>query len=136
MPTYEHACRECGHEWEEFYSIKADPPTKCPECKEEGSVERLISAGIGGIVILKGGDLKQKIYQDAMEYRKKIATDENARANFYGEENYNQQKLQKESLEKELVQIGKKASQIKSTDVKPNKKPGKVRRVDGSSTSK
>ncbi|MBU3729019.1 MAG: zinc ribbon domain-containing protein, partial [Phycisphaerales bacterium] len=25
MPTYEYACRACGHEFEQFQSITADP---------------------------------------------------------------------------------------------------------------
>ena len=33
MPTYDYICDACGHEFEAFESIKADPQTVCPECK-------------------------------------------------------------------------------------------------------
>jgi len=127
MPTYEHACRNCNHEWEDFYSITADPPTVCPSCKEEGGVQRLISGGSGkGIVVLTGGDLKRQIFNDAMKARKRAATDETYRANIIGEEKYHQSQLNKDSVQKDLVRIGKDATKIKSTDTKP---AGVVKRV-------
>jgi putative FmdB family regulatory protein len=48
MPTYEYACSDCGHEFEEFQSIKAKPVTLCPKCGKR-KVKRLISAGAGFI---------------------------------------------------------------------------------------
>jgi putative FmdB family regulatory protein len=48
MPTYEYACGACGHEFEEFQSIKARPVTLCPKCGKR-KVKRLISAGAGFI---------------------------------------------------------------------------------------
>lgn len=50
MPTYEYRCRECGHEFEEFQSMTAEPVETCPECS--GEVERLIGSGAG--LIFKG----------------------------------------------------------------------------------
>jgi len=50
MPTYEYACSKCGHRFEEFQSIRAEPIHECPECA--GRVERLINGGIG--LIFKG----------------------------------------------------------------------------------
>jgi putative FmdB family regulatory protein len=50
MPTYEYRRKKCGHEFERFQKITADPVAICPECG--GAVERLIAAG-GGF-ILKG----------------------------------------------------------------------------------
>jgi putative FmdB family regulatory protein len=127
MPTYEHLCKSCEHEWEEFYSIKADPPTVCPSCEEEGSVERLISGGSGkGIMVLTGHELKGRIFNDAMKARKRAATDENYRANIIGEDKYHQRQLKKDSLQNDLVKIGQNASKIKSTDTKP---AGVVKRV-------
>lgn len=48
MPTYEYICRACGHEFERFQKITADPVKDCPECGE-ARAERRISAG-GGLV--------------------------------------------------------------------------------------
>lgn len=50
MPTYEYECRECGHIFEVFQSITADPVKECPKCN--GKVRRLIGTGIG--LIFKG----------------------------------------------------------------------------------
>lgn len=51
MPTYDYKCEACGHEFEKFQQMSADPIKVCPECKEE-KVKRLIGAGMG--VIFKG----------------------------------------------------------------------------------
>lgn len=45
MPTYEYACKQCGHRFEEFQSILADALRDCPECT--GRVERQINGGVG-----------------------------------------------------------------------------------------
>jgi len=50
MPTYEYECTRCGHRFEEFQSITAEPLKECPKCT--GAVKRLIGAGIG--IIFKG----------------------------------------------------------------------------------
>lgn len=50
MPTYEYACTKCGHRFEEFQSIQAEPIRECPQCS--GAVERLINGGVG--LIFKG----------------------------------------------------------------------------------
>lgn len=90
MPNYEHKCTDenCGHEWEEFYSIKADPPKVCPECKLETAM-RLISGGSGkGIVELTGHDLKDKIKSDVQGMKHRMRNDENYRANLVGEDRF------------------------------------------------
>lgn len=51
MPTYEYRCGRCGHQFEEFQSIKANPLKTCPECKTE-NLKRLLGAGAG--LIFKG----------------------------------------------------------------------------------
>lgn len=45
MPTYDYVCDDCGHNFEEFQPITAEPLTKCPKCL--GHVRRLIGAGNG-----------------------------------------------------------------------------------------
>lgn len=58
MPTYEYVCAKCGHEFEQFQSIAADPLKNCPEdiCGRKkwgrGKVKRKLSAGAG--LIFKG----------------------------------------------------------------------------------
>jgi putative FmdB family regulatory protein len=32
MPTYEYACRDCGHTFEIVQKMSEDPLTMCPEC--------------------------------------------------------------------------------------------------------
>jgi putative FmdB family regulatory protein len=60
MPTYEYACSGCGHQFEEFQSIKAKPITVCPKCKKR-KVKRLISSGAG--FIFKGSGFYETDYR-------------------------------------------------------------------------
>lgn len=68
MPTYEYKCNKCGHRFEKFQSIMANPIKKCPECGKN-AVERLISAG-GGL-IFKGSGFYITDYRDA-SYNDKV----------------------------------------------------------------
>jgi putative FmdB family regulatory protein len=52
MPTYDYKCDACGHQFELFQSIKADPIKKCPSCGKL-KVKRLIGTGAG--LLFKGG---------------------------------------------------------------------------------
>jgi len=75
MPTYEYICRACGHEFEEFQSIKAEPIAVCPKCRKK-KVDRKI--GTGGAVIFKGGgfyetDYRSEGYKSAADADKKAA---------------------------------------------------------------
>ncbi len=45
MPTYEYICESCGHAFEAFQSISAEPIRSCPECGK--TVRRKIGAGVG-----------------------------------------------------------------------------------------
>ena len=49
MPTYQYACTECGHEFEQFQSFSEDALTVCPVC--EGKLRKLFNA-VG--VVFKG----------------------------------------------------------------------------------
>jgi len=51
MPTYEYACQKCGHEFEQFQSMRDKPLKKCPKCKKQ-SLKRLVGGGAG--LIFKG----------------------------------------------------------------------------------
>lgn len=50
MPTYDYRCQKCGHQFEAFQSITAEPLHECPVC--HGALERLISGGAG--LVFKG----------------------------------------------------------------------------------
>jgi putative FmdB family regulatory protein len=49
MPTYQYACTECGHDFEQFQSFSEDSLTECPECR--GRLRKLFNA-VG--VVFKG----------------------------------------------------------------------------------
>jgi len=44
MPTYDYRCEACGHEFEQFQSMAANPLKKCPQCSKM-KLRRLIGAG-------------------------------------------------------------------------------------------
>jgi putative FmdB family regulatory protein len=60
MPTYEYACKLCGHEFEIFQPITAEPLKRCPACKKQG-LRRLISGGAG--LIFKGSGFYETDYR-------------------------------------------------------------------------
>lgn len=132
MPTYEHLCNACEHEWEQVYGMTVDPPTLCPDCGVDGKVNRLISGGSGpGIMRKTAGETRASMAAETRALKERAKTDENFRANLVGEENYNQRVLKTEALQNELVNIGKKASSIKSTDVKPSATRPKIKSSKG-----
>ncbi len=49
MPTYQYACTECDHAFEQFQSFSEDSLTVCPEC--EGRLRKVFNA-VG--VVFKG----------------------------------------------------------------------------------
>lgn len=93
MPTYEHKCESCQHEWEQSYSIKEDPPKFCPQCNAE-SVKRLISLGGKGVVELYGQELVDKIKGDAQILKKDMQKSSNVYANMLGEDRYHKLQTQ------------------------------------------
>ena len=68
MPTYEYECKKCGHRFEEFQSITAEPRKTCAKAKCRGRVQRLIGAG-GGLLFRGSGfyetDYRSEGYQKA-----------------------------------------------------------------------
>lgn len=71
MPTYDYICDSCSHEFEAFESIKADPQTVCPECKEP-KLRRKI--GAGAAILFKGSGFYQTDYRSD-SYKKGAAAD-------------------------------------------------------------
>jgi len=51
MPTYEYLCQKCGHEFEQFQSMRDEPLAQCPKCKKK-ALKRLVGGGAG--LIFKG----------------------------------------------------------------------------------
>lgn len=49
MPTYQYACTECGHAFEQVQSFSDDALTHCPEC--DGRLRKVFNA-VG--VVFKG----------------------------------------------------------------------------------
>ncbi|MBA8804982.1 putative FmdB family regulatory protein [Nocardioides ginsengisegetis] len=49
MPTYQYACTECGHDFEQFQSFSDDALTECPSCN--GKLRKVFNA-VG--VVFKG----------------------------------------------------------------------------------
>ncbi len=74
MPTYEYYCEKCGHQFDKFQSISAEPLSVCPQdlCGMKrwgkGTVKRAISGGAG--LIFKGSgfyitDYRSEKYKEA-----------------------------------------------------------------------
>jgi putative FmdB family regulatory protein len=60
MPTYDYVCDGCGHEFEAFESIMAQPQLDCPECKGP-KLRRKI--GPGAAILFKGSGFYQTDYR-------------------------------------------------------------------------
>ena len=83
MPTYEYVCEKCGHQFEKFQSISAQPLATCPEelCNQKrwgkGKVKRAISGGAG--LLFKGSgfyitDYRSDKYKEAAKKESAPAT--------------------------------------------------------------
>jgi putative FmdB family regulatory protein len=60
MPTYDYICDECGHQFEAFESIKADPQRVCPSCRKERLRRKI---GPGAAILFKGSGFYQTDYR-------------------------------------------------------------------------
>ncbi len=74
MPTYDYVCNNCGHEWELFQSIKANPKRKCPDC---GQLKAKRVIGPGAAIIFKGSGFYQTDYRSSA-YKKAAEADKQA----------------------------------------------------------
>ena len=75
MPTYEYECQRCGHEFEQFQSIKDEPLKRCPKCR--GKVRRKIGTGAG--IIFKGAGFYATDYRSE-GYKKAASAEKTARS--------------------------------------------------------
>lgn len=71
MPTYAYECQACGHTFDAFQPITAQPLQKCPQCAKL-KLRRLIGSGSG--IIFKGSGFYQTDYRSE-GYKKKAAAD-------------------------------------------------------------
>lgn len=71
MPTYDYICDDCGHEFEAYESIKAEPRRDCPECHHE-TLRRKI--GPGAAILFKGSGFYQTDYRSE-SYKKAAKAD-------------------------------------------------------------
>jgi putative FmdB family regulatory protein len=71
MPTYDYVCDSCAHQFEAFESIKAEPQTVCPECRE-AQLRRKI--GPGAAILFKGSGFYQTDYRSE-SYKKGAQAD-------------------------------------------------------------
>jgi putative FmdB family regulatory protein len=71
MPTYDYVCDACGHEFEAFESIKADPQTVCPSCHDVALRRKI---GGGAAILFKGSGFYQTDYRSE-SYRKRAEAD-------------------------------------------------------------
>lgn len=88
MPSYEHICnnQECNNEWEDFYSINADPPKVCPKCNQE-TAQRVISGGSGkGIMFQTDAEFAEGLKGEVAKIKQKASKNENYMANLIGED--------------------------------------------------
>lgn len=68
MPTYEYACQKCGHEFEQFQSMRDEPLKKCPSCGKP-ALKRLVGGGAG--LIFKGSGFYITDYKNPKHAAKK-----------------------------------------------------------------
>lgn len=76
MPTYDYVCDACGHEFEAFESIKADPQKDCPGCAKPSLRRRI---GPGAAILFKGSGFYQTDYRSD-SYKQAAKADTSAKA--------------------------------------------------------
>jgi len=74
MPTYDYICDACGHEFEAFESIKAEPQRTCPACREHRLRRKI---GPGAAILFKGSGFYQTDYRSE-SYKKRAEADKPA----------------------------------------------------------
>lgn len=71
MPTYDYVCSNCGHQFEKFQKISAEPIKVCPSCGQE-TAQRLIGGGAG--ILFRGSGFYVTDYRSD-SYKKKAEKD-------------------------------------------------------------
>jgi putative FmdB family regulatory protein len=97
MPTYDYECDACGHAFELFQSIMAEPEKRCPECKKL-KLRRLI--GTGAAVVFKGSGFYQTDYRSD-SYKKSAAAESKPSSESSGSTSEKSDKSEKSSSSSE-----------------------------------
>jgi putative FmdB family regulatory protein len=74
MPTYDYICDSCGHEYEAYEPITAQPRNDCPECQKQ-TLRRKI--GPGAAILFKGSGFYQTDYRSD-SYKKAAKAEKSA----------------------------------------------------------
>ena len=114
MPTYDYECDACGHTFELFQLISADPEKKCPKCKKL-KLRRLI--GTGAAVMFKGSGFYQTDYRSD-SYKKSAAADKTP-----GDSGSSSSSAPSDSTKSNSDSAATSSNASESTPSKPKKKP-------------
>ena len=114
MPTYEYKCSACGHAFEQFQSITAEPTKRCPQCGKS-KVKRLLGTGAG--LIFKGSGFYITDYRDS-SYAEKAKADSGPSTGG-GTEGGSEAKPAAESKPAESKAGESKSSESKASESKP-----------------
>jgi putative FmdB family regulatory protein len=76
MPTYDYICDDCGHEFEAYEPITAEPRKDCPECSQLALRRKI---GPGAAILFKGSGFYQTDYRSE-SYKKAAKADKPADA--------------------------------------------------------
>jgi putative FmdB family regulatory protein len=71
MPTYDYICDECGHEFEAYEPITAEPRKDCPECTHSALRRKI---GPGAAILFKGSGFYKTDYRSD-SYKKAAKAD-------------------------------------------------------------
>jgi putative FmdB family regulatory protein len=71
MPTYDYICDDCGHEFEAYEPITAEPRKDCPDCSGLGLRRKI---GPGAAILFKGSGFYQTDYRSE-SYKKAAKAD-------------------------------------------------------------
>jgi putative FmdB family regulatory protein len=76
MPTYDYICDDCGHEFEAYEPITAEPRKDCPECSHTALRRKI---GPGAAILFKGSGFYKTDYRSE-SYKKAAKADKPADA--------------------------------------------------------
>ena len=79
MPTYNYKCNGCKIEFSVFQGINDEKKNKCPQCKTDNDIERMITGGTG--MIFKGDGFYITDYVKSKNKKEKTIKDNKGNKN-------------------------------------------------------